>query len=174
MRFFFERFLIAQYKALADHENSIAIGVASHLALGTEAERRAWGIALDGFSFSIANDEAMTASALSGRIARVHPAGEDTHVIRVILRIFENTPLHPKCSFDVSPMAILALLRLEVPQVFKHEDGSPLLCGELDNASAHQMGDLLISVADLAPEVGIVLFVLCNDASLRSVACNPA
>jgi len=63
-------------------------------------------------------------------------------------------------------MTILPLCRLEVPQVFKYEDGSSLLCGELDDASAHQMGDMLISVADLAPEIDIVLFVLRNDTGL--------
>jgi hypothetical protein len=50
--------------------------------------------------------------------------------------------------------------------VLEDEDGSPLLTGELDNTRTHQMGYLLIHVADLAPEVGIVLFVLCDDASL--------
>jgi hypothetical protein len=38
----------------------------------------------------------------------------------------------------------------QVPQVLEDEDGSPLLTGELDNTRTHQMGYLLIHVADLA------------------------
>ena len=90
----------------------------------------------------------------------------------LIFGIAEDTPLHPESPFAIAPSAIRALFRLEIAQVLKDEDRGPLLSGELDNASAHQMGNLLIHVADLAPEVGIVLFVLCDDASLGSVACN--
>jgi hypothetical protein len=71
-------------------------------------------------------------------------------------------------------VAILAFFRLEVPQVLEDQNAGPLLAGELDNASAHQMGNMLIRVADLATEVGIVLFIFGNDASLRSVTCNPS
>jgi hypothetical protein len=48
----------------------------------------------------------------------------------------------------------------------KDEDRCPLRLSILDNAGTHQMGNLLVHVADLAPEVGIVLFVLRDDASL--------
>ena len=47
-----------------------------------------------------------------------------------------------------------------------------MLGGELDNAGANQVRDLFVHVPDFGPEVGIVLFVLGNDASLRSVARN--
>ena len=69
-------------------------------------------------------------------------------------------PFIQKARFVFPRRAILALFRLEVSQVFKHQNSRPLLCGELDNAGAHQMGDVLIGVADLAPEVGIVLLIL--------------
>ena len=58
--------------------------------------------------------------------------------------------------------------------MLEDQDTRSLILGELDNASAHQMGNLLICVSDLAPEVGIVLFIFGNDASLRSVTCNPS
>ncbi len=44
--------------------------------------------------------------------------------------------------------------------------------GKLDNAGAHQVGNLLVHLLDLAPEVGIVLFAFSDDARLGSVACN--
>ena len=104
--------------------------------------------------------------AFSGRIAWIDPAGDDPLVPCLILRIPEDAPLHPERALRVSSVAILALCGLEVPQMFKHEQGSSLRCCELDNASAHQMGEMLIGVADLAPEIDIVLFVLRNDTSL--------
>ena len=104
--------------------------------------------------------------AFSGRVARVDPAGDDPSVPRFIFGEVEDPPLHPEGSLRVPPAAILALFRLEGSQVFKHENSRPLLSGKLHNASAHQMGNVLIGVADLAPEVGIVLFVLGNDACL--------
>src|SRR5260370_37682866 len=57
--------------------------------------------------------------------------------------------------------------------MLKDEHACTVLFGELDNASAQQMRHVLIGMADLTPEADIVLFVLCNDASLRSVACYP-
>ena len=54
------------------------------------------------------------------------------------------------CPFAVPPVAVLPLLRTQVPQVLEDEDGSPLLAGELDNTRTHQMGYVLIHVADLA------------------------
>jgi hypothetical protein len=47
-----------------------------------------------------------------------------------------------------------------------------MVMSKLDNASTHQVGERLIDVLDLAPEVTIVLFALGYDASLASVACN--
>ena len=56
--------------------------------------------------------------------------------------------------------------------MLKDEDRCRVLLGKLDNAGTHQMGNLLVHLLDLAPEVGIVLFVLRDDARLGSVACN--
>jgi len=57
-------------------------------------------------------------------------------------------------------------------RLLEEENTRLVLGGELDNAAAHQMRDLFVNVPDFGPEVGIVLFVLGKDASLRSVACN--
>ena len=56
--------------------------------------------------------------------------------------------------------------------MLEDQDACLLLDGELDNASAHLVRDVLIDVPDLAPQISIVLFPLGNDASLRSVVCN--
>src|SRR2546423_4350501 len=104
----------------------------------------------------------MTAMAFSGCVSRVDAAGENLLVPRLVFGVLEDPPLHPECSLGISLATILPLLRLEISQVLKHQDGAVLLCCELDNTSAHQMRDLLIYLSDLPPEVGIVLFVLCN------------
>src|SRR6266568_3186782 len=137
MRLFLERFEASDNEPLPNAQTGISIGISAHLTLLTEAKRCARAIAFDGLPLGIANDQAMAASAFSGRIARVHPAGNH-------------------------------------PQVLEDQNTGPLPAGELDNASAHQMGNMLICVSDLAPEVGIVRFILGNDASLRSVPCNPS
>src|SRR5260370_924824 len=172
MRLFLERFEGAGNEPLPNDHTGVSIGIPPKMTLRTEAERRARGIALFGLPLGVANNQALATSAFSGRIAGADPAGDDPRVIRLILRIFEDTPLHPERSLRVPPAAILALFRFEVSQVFKHQNGSPLLTGELDNAGAHQMRKVLIGVADLAPEIGVVLFPFGHDASLGSVACN--
>src|SRR5260370_27686827 len=116
----------------------------------------------------------MTTSTLSGRIARVEAGGQDALVVRLILGVLEDPPFHPVGPFTVSAMAILAPGRLEIAQMLEHQDVRLLCLCKLDNAGAHQVRNLLIYRADLAPEVGIVLFILGNDASLGSVACNPS
>ena len=151
---------------LSNDETGIAIGVALHRAVFTEHEGCAWGIALHWLARIVANDETVAAMTFPARIARVDPTGDDLLVPRLIFCVLEDTPFHPEGSFAVPPVAILALFRPEVAQILKDEDRCPLLAGELDNAGTHQMGNLLVHVADLAPEVGIVLFVLRDDASL--------
>ena len=174
MRLFLERFLAADNEPLPNDETGISIGISAHLTLLTEAKRCARGKAYDGLPLGIANDQAMAASAFSGRIARVHPAGNHPQVPCLVFGEVEDPPLHPEGTLAIPPVAILAFCRLEVPQVLEDQNTGPLLAGELDNTSAHQMGNMLICVSDLAPEVDIVLFILGNDASLGSVTCNPS
>ncbi len=116
----------------------------------------------------------MTAVTFPARIGRVDSAGNDPDVPRLVFGVIEDTSLHPVGAFVVSPATILALLRLEVAQVLKDEDARLMSLGELDNTGAHQMGNLLIHLPDLAPQVSIVLFPFCDDASLGSVTCNPS
>jgi len=174
MRLFFGWFLIPGNQALPDDETGIAIGVSSHLALLTEYQSATRGIAFDGFSSVIPNDLGMAAMTFSARVARVHAAGQDLLIPRLIPGIFEDSSLHPVGSFAIPPVAILSLFRLEVAQVLEDQDRGLMCCCKLDNASAHQMGDVFINLSDFAPEVGIVLFIFSNDASLRSVACDPS
>src|SRR5260370_38574749 len=98
----------------------------------------------------------MAAMTLSGCVARVDPARDDLLIPRLIFCILEDAPLHPVGSFAVPPVAILPLLRAQVPQVLEDEDTSPLLAGELDNTGAHPLGYLPIHIAALAPETSLV------------------
>ena len=116
----------------------------------------------------------MATSTFTTGIPGIDPTGDDTSIVRFILGILENAPFHPECSFAIASLAVLAFGRFEVAEVLKHQYGGFVLLGKLDNASAHQMGYLLICVADLAPEICIVLFTFCDNASLASVACNPS
>ena len=166
MRLFFERFCIALDQATADDQTGIAIGMSSHLALWAEHQGRAGRIACHSLSRRVANDLSVAAMAFSGGIAWVDPTGNDPLVPRLIFGVGEDPALHPECPFRISPPTIRALFRLEVPQVLEDEYRRSLLRGELHNASAHQMSDLGVYSAYLAPEGGIILFALCDDASL--------
>ena len=166
MRLFFERFCVALNQALTNDQTGIAIGMSSHLALLAEDQWRAGSIAFHGLSRIVANDRSVAAMAFSGGIVWVDPTGDNPLVPRLIFGVVEDPAFHPECPFRISPSTILALFRLEVPQVLEDEDRSSLLRGELHNASAHEMSYLRVYGADLAPEVGIVLFILCDDASL--------
>jgi hypothetical protein len=158
--------LRAGNEPLSNDKTGIAICVALHGAVFTEHEGCTWGIALHWLARIVANDEAVAAMTFPARIARVDPTGDDLLVPRLIFCVLEDTPLHPEGSFAVPPVAVRALFRLEVAQMLKDKDRSPLIAGKLDNTGTHQMGNLLVHLRDLAPEVGIVLFVLRDDASL--------
>jgi hypothetical protein len=47
-----------------------------------------------------------------------------------------------------------------------------MLLGKLDNASTHQMCQVLIDMTYLVPEISIILFAFRYNASLMSVACD--
>ena len=110
--------------------------------------------------------------AFSGGIAWVDPTGDDPLVPRLIFGVVEDPALHPVCPFRISAPTILTLFRFEIPQVLEDQYRSSLLCGEPHNASAHEMSYLGVYALDLAPEVGVVLFVLCDDARLAAVPGN--
>src|SRR5437667_1259542 len=121
MRLFFGRFYVAPGEAASYHETGIAICIPTHVAGGAETERCARGIAALGLCFCVTHYACMTAMAFSGCVARVDSGGDDPSVPRFIFGVVEDPALHPERSLRVPPAAILALFRLEIPQVFKHQ-----------------------------------------------------
>ncbi len=116
----------------------------------------------------------MATRAFSTGIAGIDSAGDDSFIPCLVLGIAEDAPLHPESPLALASTAILALGRLEVPQVFKHQDGRLMLFGKLDNTSTHQVRDGLIYIAYLLPKSNIILLSPCDNASLASVACDPS
>jgi len=174
MRLFLERFLIAGNEPLPDDQTGISIGISAHSARLAEGKRRAGSIAFYWMSFGIAHHQAMTTSTFSGRIARVDAGSQDTHVVRLILGVLEDPPLHPVGPFGVPAMAILAPGRLETAQMLKHQDARLLCLCKLDNASTDQMRVLIIDILDFPPEICVILFPFCDKASFASLAGNPS
>ncbi len=175
MRLFFERFLRALKQALSDTQAGIPIGMIAHLARFAQDQRGTWSIARGRLASSVAHDQTIAAMTLTAGIARIHTTGDDLLLPCLIFGIAEDAALHPVRTFRVATARILPLFGFEIAQVLKHHDARFIFFGELDYASAHQMGKGLITVADLAPEVGIVLLVLSQDAVLlRLTAMRPS
>src|SRR5438874_2073270 len=107
MRLFLERFLKAGKQPLPNHQTGISIGIATHLALRTKAERCARSIARDdGLSFAVTDNPAMATMTLSARVARVDPRGHDLLVPCLIPGILEDPALHPVGAFAISTARI--------------------------------------------------------------------
>jgi len=173
MRLFFERFCIALKQALTDDKTGISVCVIAHLARLAQHQRSTWSVPLNRLTGIVAHDQAMAAVTRSGCVGRVDAGGYNLVLPRLILGIAEDAAFHPVGALGVTTARVLPLFGLEIAQMLKDEHACTVLFGELDNASAHQMRHVLIGMADLTPEADIVLFILCNDASLRSVACYP-
>jgi hypothetical protein len=146
--------------------------MALHPTLLTQNQRSTLRIPLCRLPLLIACHQAVTTSTFPTGVAWIDPAGDDALVPCLLFGVLEDAPLHPEGSLAVSPAAIRASLGLEVAEVLKHQDGRPVVVSKLDNASTHQVRERRIDVLDLAPEVGIVLFALGDDASPASVAGN--
>ena len=116
----------------------------------------------------------MAASALPTCVPRVDSTGDDPLVPCFVFSVREDTSFHPESPFAIASVTILPPARFELAQVLKHQDARLVLSGKLDNTSTHQVRDLLIDMGDLAPEVDIVLFALCDDTRFAPVACNPS
>jgi hypothetical protein len=108
----------------------------------------------------------MAARTFAARIARVDSAGDDSLIPRFLLGVSEDASLHPVGAFAVAATAILAFLWFQVAQVLKHQKSGFMLLGELDNASTHQVCEMLIGIPDLAPEISIILFAFRYETSL--------
>src|SRR5215467_2811570 len=112
MRLFLHRVLITFKQALSNTQAGISVGMITQLALGTQAKRRARGIALKRLALVVANDGGLATMACSARIARVHTACDDTVCIpRLIFAVAENATFHPVGPFRIATAAIRALFR---------------------------------------------------------------
>ena len=97
MRLFFAWCLRALKQALSDPETGIAVGMIAYLALWTDDQGCAGGIARFWLSLVVANDSGVAAMAFSARIARIHPAGDDAACMPgFVLCVAENAPFHPE------------------------------------------------------------------------------
>jgi hypothetical protein len=142
--------------------------------VGTNYQRSTRGISLSFLSLFVSSYKAIATGTFTTGIAGIDPTGDDTSIVGFIFCIRENAPFHPECSFAIASSAILPFGRFKIPEVLKDEYACSVLLDKLDNTSAHQVGYLLIGVADLTPQIGIIPFVLCNDASLATVTGDPS
>ncbi len=115
----------------------------------------------------------MAMSTLSASVSWIDPTSDNALVICFVFGVLEEASLHPISPFAIASVAVLALDWLEITQMLKHQYSCLILLGKLNNTSTHEMGYLLVYVADFVPEVDIVLLTLCDNASLASVACDP-
>src|SRR5579884_1510282 len=113
-----------------------------------------------------------TVSTLAAGVARVDAAGDETAVPCLVLRIPEDTALHPVRPLQIATMTILALLRLEIAQVFKDNDAGSLRDGKLHNPAADPVGFIVVTVAELLEASGVILLPLGNHACFTAVLCN--
>src|SRR5258708_38452287 len=105
-------------------------------------------------------------------ISGTYPTGENTSIVGFVLCVVENASFHPIGAFLIPSFAVLALCWLEVAKMLKNHDACLMLLGKLDNAGTYQMSHMLVYVSHLLPRIHIVLFVLCNVASLFAIACD--
>src|SRR2546428_1582383 len=120
-RLFLGCFLIACNQTLTDNQTRIAIRIAPHATPLTEHQGRTVGISLCWLRDLIPSHQTMATSTFSTSISWADPAGENAFVIRFVFGVLEDASLHPEGSFAVASTAILALLRLEMTQVLKHQ-----------------------------------------------------
>jgi hypothetical protein len=114
----------------------------------------------------------MTTSTFPTGISGIDARRNNPFLPCLVPGILENASRDREGPFAIAPAAILALLGLELAQMLKDEDRRPVCFGELDNASTHLMGQILIRIPDLIPESFVILLPLGYEASPMSVACN--
>lgn len=171
-RLFLRDVLVACDQTLTDHETGIAVGVPLHSARWTQNQRRTRGIPFCWLSCLIANDQGMAARTLATRISWIDAARDDPFIPCLVLGILEDASLHPEGAFALAATTILALLCFERALMLKDKNGRLMRFGKWDNASTHLMGEVLVGIADRAPERDVLLLALGNDPSLLAVTCN--
>src|SRR5215467_9026817 len=82
-------------------------------------------------------------------------------------RITRRGPVH---AFLVRTLAVASLFRLQIPQMFEHQDCGSVRLGKLDNPATDEVSNLLAQRMNAVPEIPIILLALGTDASLVSVA----
>ena len=156
-------FLIASQESLTDLEAGVAVGMAAHLALWTDDQRRTYLIALLGLPLRITNDLRTATGAFPASLLRVDPAGDNPGLVpRLILAVAENAPFHPEGSLLIAPVTVAAFLRLQIAQMLEHYNGGSLLSSELDNAMTDLVSNILVTLIDFAPQSGIILLAKCK------------
>jgi hypothetical protein len=116
----------------------------------------------------------MATGAFPTGVSGINTAREHTRMVGFVLGISEDPPFHPIRPLVIASFAVFPFCGFEVAQVLKDKDSSLIPLSKLNNAVTHQMSYLLIHLSDFVPEMHVVLFVLCNNDRLASVACDAA
>ncbi len=160
-------------EALPDDDARISVGMVSHPTIGA---RHQWSTGRVSFCWMVSRitgNRRMTLGALSTRIPGADPARDDPSGIPgFVFRVGKDPSFEPIHAFAICSSAVSALLRLEIAQVFKHENPSMVRLRKRHDAMTDQMRGLFIEAAHFGPQSHIVLLAFREDAGLASVACN--
>ncbi len=167
VRLFLGWFLIACNQTASNDKTGISIRISPHATLMASDQRSTHRVVFCWLSRVVACYKAMATSTFPTGIPGIDSTGENASIVRFVLRILENAPFHPVRSLLIASFAIRAFRRLEVAKMLKYEHSCLMLFGKLDNTSTHQMGDLLICIADLVPKIHIVLLISSRSSSVR-------
>jgi hypothetical protein len=157
---------------MPNHDAGVSVGVVpmTTLRIKTHDQRCSGLIAFLWLTSMVTSHFLMTQRTFSTGILGIDTARDDPLVPRFVAAVTEDASFHPVHAFLVRTVTVAALVRLQIPQMFKHQDGGSVRLGKLDNPTTDEVSNLLVETMHAVPEIQIILLSLGTDASLASVA----
>ena len=171
-RLFLEWFLPTGKQTLPDHDAGVSVGVVSMTTLRskTHDQRCSWLIAFLWLTSMGTSHFLMTTRTCSTGILGIDTARDDPLVPRDVSAVPADASFQPVPAFLVRTLTVASLFRLQIPQLFEHEDRGSVRPGKLDNPATDEVSHLLVEAMHAVPEMQSILLTLGTDPGRAAVA----
>jgi hypothetical protein len=169
---FLEWFLRTGKQTLPNHDAGVPVGVVPMTTRRSKThDQRCSGlIAFLWLTSMVPSNLLMTTRTCSTGILGIDTARDDPLVPRDVSAVPEDASFQPVHAFLVGTLTVASLFRLQIPQMFEHQNCGSVRPGKLDNPATDEVSNLLVEAMNAVPEMQIILLSLGTDPGLASVA----
>lgn len=121
------------------------------MALGTGEKRCSYNVFFGLFPVAMSKHFLATLRALLAGVPGIYPGCYDATFPCLVFGVFIDPPFEPVSPLGVAALGIAPFFRLQIVQMFKHNDRCSVFLRKLNDPPGDSMGFVVFDVADFLP-----------------------